>query len=202
MTTVASVDYVNRRIYLSAATVGVPLDMLDVYRDVRALRRATEAHQQFRPMIVAGGNIGKTATTFTAPYVQLLYGCRIVPFDVAHSLLVIRDTFSDDGQAGVGCFDRSTVSAEVDIDFSVDKVEVRTVNISGGGGTQPTEQEIAAAVWAHASAQQIAVRLAEVWGRLGLDPAKPLFNGQTQITFGDIVLALTESGGNVTVTRQ
>lgn len=150
MATVASVDYVNRRIYLSADTVGVPLDTLDVYRDVRALRRVTEAHRRFKPMIVAGGNIGKTATTYTAPYVQLLYGCRIVPFDVAHSLLVIRDTFSDDGQAGVGCFDRSTVASEVDIDFSVDKVEVRTIDVSGGGGggSAPTAEQVAAAVWA------------------------------------------------------
>ena len=49
---------------------------------------------------------------------------------------VLRDTFTDDGAAGVGCFDRSTVAAEVDIDFAVDKVEVRTVNTSGG--TAPT----------------------------------------------------------------
>jgi hypothetical protein len=57
-------------------------------------------------------------------------------------------------------------------------------------------------VWSHPTAAAMITKLAEAWGRLGLDPAKPLFNGQTQITFGDIVLALTESGGNVTVTRQ
>lgn len=72
-TKVASVDYPNKRIYLSAATVGVPLDTLDVYRDVRALRRVTEAHRAYRPMIVAGGNIQKTPTTYTAPYVRMLY---------------------------------------------------------------------------------------------------------------------------------
>lgn len=148
MTTVASVDYPNKRIYLSAATVGVPLDTLDVYRDVRALRRVTEAHRAYRPMIVAGGNIQKTPTTYTAPYVQLLYGCYIVPYNAPHSLLVIRDTFSDDGRAGVACFDRSSVSAEVDIDFAVDKVEVRTVNTAGGSG--PSASEIAAAILAAA----------------------------------------------------
>jgi hypothetical protein len=44
--------------------------------------------------------------------------------------------------------------------------------------------------------------LAEAWGRLGLDPSKPLITGQTQITFGDIVMALAESGGAITLTRQ
>lgn len=135
MSTVASVDYIARRIYLSAATVGVPLDTMDVYRDVRALRRVTEPHRQFRPMIVQGGNIQKTPTTFTAPYVQLLYGCYIVPYDTPHSLKVIRDTFTDDGRAGVECFDRSTITANVDIDVVVDKVEVRTVNTAGASFT-------------------------------------------------------------------
>lgn len=163
MTTVASVDYPNKRIYLSAATVGVPLDTLDVYRDVRALRRVTEAHRAYRPMIVAGGNIQKTPTTYTAPYVQLLYGCYIVPYNAPHSLLVIRDTFSDDGRAGVACFDRSSVSAEVDIDFAVDKVEVRTVNTAGGSG--PSASEIAAALLAAAQLSPIHADTRKVIGQ-------------------------------------
>jgi hypothetical protein len=141
MPTVASVDYVTKRIYLSASTVGTPLDLTQVYRDVRALRVSNEAHRSFRPMIVAGGNIPKTLTTYTQPYVQLLYGCAIVPFDTPHSLVVIRDVFSDDGRSGVGCFDRSGVTAEVDIDIQVSAVEVRTV---ATGGASPAD--IAAAV--------------------------------------------------------
>lgn len=134
MSTVASVDYPGKRIYLSAATVGAPLDTMEVYRDVRSLRVTTDAHRAFRPMIVGGGNIQKTATAYTQPYVQLLYGCRIVPFNVAQSLLVTRDTFTDDGESGVGCFDRSTLTAEVDIDIQVAPVEVREV-VTGGGGS-------------------------------------------------------------------
>jgi hypothetical protein len=148
MSTVASVDYVNKRIYLSADTVGVPLDTLDVYRDVRALRRVTEGHRKYRMMIVTGGNIQKTATTYTPPYVQLLYGCFIVPYDTAHSLLIIRDTFSDDGRTGTECFDRSTVNSEVDLDYSVDKVETRIVSV--GGSSAPTAAQNAAAVLAAA----------------------------------------------------
>lgn len=147
MGTVASVDYPNKRIYLSIDTVGVPLDTMDVYRDVRELRRTNEAHREFKPIIIAGGNIQKTATTFTLPFVQLLYGTHIVPYNTAQSLLVVRDTFSDDGRVGVECFDRSSVTANVDIDYQVDLVEVREVDV-GGGGSGPTAAEIATAVWA------------------------------------------------------
>lgn len=134
MSTVDSVDYVNKRIYLSYETVGVPLDTMNVYRDVRALRVANESHRRFRPMIIAGGNIRKTETTFTLPFVQLLYGCRIVPYDFPHSLLVIRETFTDDGFVGVGCFNRTSVDASVDLDYQVAPVEVREVYTGGGSG--------------------------------------------------------------------
>lgn len=63
-------------------------------------------------------------------------------------------------------------------------------------------QLTAESVWAHASGAQIITRLAEAWGRLGLDPAKPLVTGQTSITFGDIVMAMTGDATSTTVTRQ
>lgn len=147
MSTVSSVDYVNKRIYLSATTVGAPLDTLDIYRDVRELRRITEAHRNFKPIIIGGGGIQKTATTFTQPYVQLLYGCYLVPYNTPHSLLVVRDTFADDGRSGVSCFDRSGVSSEVDIDFQINPVEVREVVTGGGGGS--SAEDTADAVWEH-----------------------------------------------------
>lgn len=148
MTTVASVDYPAKRIYLSAATVGVPLDLLNVYRDVRALRAVTPAHRNFQPLIVAGGNVQKTATTYTQPYVQLLRGCYIVPYNAAQTLVVVREVFGDDGRYGVGCFDRSGLAHIVDIDIQVSPVEVRTVSTTGAPA--PSALEIAAAVWGYA----------------------------------------------------
>lgn len=127
MSTVDHVDYVNKRIYLSASTVGVPLDTLDVYRDVRALRATIDSHRKFQTMIVAGGNIQKTTSNFTQPYVQLLHGCRIIPWDQTQSLVVVRDTFTDDGFSGVGCFDRAALTHLVDIDIQVSPVEVRQI---------------------------------------------------------------------------
>lgn len=66
--------------------------------------------------------------------------------------------------------------------------------------TMPTT--ISSAVWANATGAEVAIRMAEAWGRLGLDPSKPLNTGQTSITFGQIVMALTGDATNTTVTRQ
>ena len=138
MALVASVDYVAKRIYLSAASAAaVDLDTMDVYREVRALRASTLAHRAFKPMIIGGGNIEKIAGySYTASYVQLLYGCRIVPYNASHYLRVIRDTFTDDGVAGRDCFDRTSLSPSVvvDIDVQVDAVEIRVVQTGGSAG--------------------------------------------------------------------
>lgn len=142
MPTVRLVDYEAKRIYLSVETLGVPLDLLNVYRDVRALRAATPEHRQYRPLIEAGGNVRKTATTFTQPYVRLLNGAAIVPFPAQQQLRVIREVFGDDGRYGVECFDRSTVSAlvDIDIDMQINPVEVREINVSGAAaGLTPVQ---------------------------------------------------------------
>lgn len=44
-------------------------------------------------------------------------------------------------------------------------------------------------------------QLAEVWQRLGLDPAAPMATGPAQVSFGGVTLNITESGGTVTLTR-
>ncbi len=133
MTTVASVDYPNKLIYLHADTVGAELDTLDVYREVRALRRLNENHRSYVVMIVAGGNQEKIAgLTYTAAFVQLLYGCRIVPYNADQKLKLIRDTFTDDGFAGRDCFDRSSLTANVDIDVDFPEIEIREVTTEGG----------------------------------------------------------------------
>jgi len=68
--------------------------------------------------------------------------------------------------------------------------------------TQADLDAIATAVWSHSSATSIAVQLAEAWGRLGLDPSKPLISGQTEISFGAIVMVLSGNETSSTLTRQ
>ena len=129
MALVASIDYPAKRIYLSAETADTDLDTLEIYREVRALRSVTAAHQNFKPIIVAGGNIPKIAgVSYTAAYAQLLHGCRIVPYG---DIRLVRDTFTDDGLAGRDCFDRSPLAYEVNIDVDFPEVEIRTVAVSG-----------------------------------------------------------------------
>lgn len=151
MPVVASVDYAAKRIYLAAQTVDADLDTMDVYREVRALRRTTEAHRRYKPMIEAGGNLVKiTGVSRTPAYVRLLYGCRIVPYNVSHKVRLVRDTFTDDGLAGRDCFDRTPLSVSVDVDIDVDFPEVEIREVTTSGSTGPTAIEIAAAVMAAA----------------------------------------------------
>lgn len=157
MPVVSSVDYVNKRIYLHADTVGVDLDTLDVYREVRALRRTVEDHRKYDVMIVGGGNLPKiTGQTYTASFVQLLHGCRIIPYDTDQLLKLVRDTFTDDGFAGRDCFDRTGLVNHVDIDVDFPEVETRVITTGGSALTTeehdklvglPTENENAVAVW-------------------------------------------------------
>jgi len=82
------------------------------------------------------------------------------------------------------------------------RVSQMTQGISVSGSTAPTALQNAAAVWAHQSAVDMSIRLAEAWGRLGLDPSKPLVSGQTEIRFGEIVMALSGNETSSTLTRQ
>jgi hypothetical protein len=133
---VSSVDYIARRIYLSADTVDTDIDTVLVYKEVRAIRRQTPEHQRFKPIIVAGGNVTKIpGLTYTPGYVILLYGCRIVPYDAAHKLRLIRDTFTDDGNAGRDCFDRTSLVNAVDIDVDFPEREIREVTVGGSSLT-------------------------------------------------------------------
>lgn len=140
MPLVSSVDYPNKRIYLSVETMNADLDTIDVYKEVRALRRTTETHQKFKPMIIAGGNIPKIPGVSATPsYVQLLYGCRIIPYGTGdHKIKLVRDTFTDDGFAGRDCFDRSSLTNTVDIDVDFPEIEIRYL-ASGGSGLSTEE---------------------------------------------------------------
>ena len=190
--TVASVAYgVTPRIYFDETAVGAQnFDTLNVYKGVRALRRTTAEHQKYRPVIVAGGNVAKTEEKSTQPYVQLLHGCRMVPHDTSQSLRVIRDTFTDDGFEGRDCFDRTGLSPAtvVDIDFDVDKVEIRTVATGGALTVDEKEQLDAIEIVTQAIASN----------QLSEERAKELMlNRNSTIENGKIVSYI--AGGDVSV---
>ena len=130
------------------------------------------------------------------PYYFLLNGWRVRPMESSHTLIITGNLFVDGGGVPVV----STLGTyQVNVQYTV---PVQAQGISTSGGSAPTAEQNAAAVWAHATGAAVATRLAEAWGRLGLDASKPLVTGQTQITFGDIVMALSGDQNSSTVTRQ
>lgn len=78
------------------------------------------------------------------------------------------------------------------------------ITIPGAGLTLSPEDiaAIADAVWSHAQAVHCRELLTETWGRLGLDISAPLVTGTTQISFGTVLMAMTEASGSVTLARQ
>lgn len=77
-----------------------------------------------------------------------------------------------------------------------------TVDVSEVVASNVSAEAIADEVWQHATGAAVAARLAETWARLGLDASKPVTQGDTQISFGSVVLALSMSGSNGTIARQ
>lgn len=215
-------DGINKLIILSTGTTDVDLrDLYSRYKDWVLLGNNAQyllALSYIGADPIPGGQLG---TTFF-----LENGWKIRPFEGDHTLVITGNLYSRDGSDTV----INTIGPYNVRVISVISTLVETVVTGGGSGpntqdirdavweanlagygpgtagrtldTVPTDIENANAVWNHITGAAIAVKLAEAWGRLGLDPSKPLTTGQTQITFGAIVMALTESGGEVTVTRQ
>jgi hypothetical protein len=192
MPLVSSVDYVNKRIYLNASTVDANTDTLEVYKEVRELRRTNEGDRKYKPMIIAGGNDPKiTGVTATAIFVKLLHGCRIVPYNVGdHVIKLVRDTFTDDGFAGRDCFDRTSLTNSVDIDVDFPEVEVRF--FASGSGLSPEQAD----------------QLRRIWQSLMLDPDSPVRHERfsdvsSKISFDDVVINATgPEDSDVTATRE
>ena len=214
-------DGPNKLIILSLGTIDV--DMRDLYSRYKEWVLVGDNAKYLLALSYIGADPvpgGQLGTTFF-----LENGWKIRPFEGDHTLVISGNLYSRDGSDTVintiGSYNVRVISVISTLVETVvtggsgtDPQDIRDAvwqaNLSGyGPGTAgrtldevPTTSENANAVWSHVTGAAIAVRMAEAWGRLGLDPSKPLVTGQTHITFGDIVMALTEAGGEVTVTRQ
>lgn len=78
---------------------------------------------------------------------------------------------------------------------------VNSFAVNGDQVNAPAQTD-AGGVWASASAVTLLARIEEIWARLGLDATQPLITGETQITFGPVVMGMVQAGTTVTVTRQ
>lgn len=126
MALIASIDAVNRDIYLSVDTVGADIHPIDIYKEMRTLRRLDENLRKHKLFMSAAGNVSKGGGKFTERYAICLLGTRIIPYDTTHELTIIGTIITDDGQEGVDCFDRAplTVTTVVDLNYVPPQVEV------------------------------------------------------------------------------
>ena len=137
---VAHIDPANRDIYLSVDTVGASIHPIDIYKEVRTLRRVTEALRQYMPFLAAKGNDPKGGGKATERYVILLNGARIIPYDVSHTLTVVGIIITDDGQEGIACFDRTPLSGTTRVDINYTPPQVEVITVSGGSGLSNDER--------------------------------------------------------------
>lgn len=156
MPIIDNIDGPNRRIYLHTDTIGTDLQPMDIYKEMRELRRTDENLRKFDIFLEASGNVSKGGGRFTPRLVTCLQGTRIVPADQNHTLSVVGEIITDDEQSGVDCFDKTLLSPGVlvDIDYQPPQVEIIQV-VSGSGVTEQDKLDIADRVWDEAASAHL-----------------------------------------------
>ena len=121
----------------------MPLNVIDIYTEVRARRRTNTADRRFLPIISAQGNEPTGPSSATPRRVVLEAGVRIVPFDTAQILLVTPVPIVNiaEGLAGTVLFDRTGLASIVDVDYEPQQVEIQTI-ATGSGVTQQDKDDI------------------------------------------------------------
>ena len=135
MTTVASVDYPNKRIYLHQDTaVAGEFDPMQAYREIRALRAGGDG-RGFSTGILAEGNDPKGGGTFTPRRVLLASGWRWVPFDGDHRLRTVVEAISRDEElSNLDLFDKLPLSPTTDVELELDIQQVEIITVTTGSG--------------------------------------------------------------------
>ena len=144
MTIISHIDGPNRDIYLHADTVGASVHPIDIYKEMRQLRASNEELRKYDVFLRAYGNVYKGGGKYTERYVQEVNGTRIIPYDTSHTLTIIGTIITDDGQEGVACFDRSSLSPTTVVDINYQPPQVEVIEVATGS---IPAQEIAEAVW-------------------------------------------------------
>jgi len=134
------IDPVNRLIYLDSSTINSEIHPIDIYREMRILRRTNEELRKYNLFMEYKGAEKKNpdGSKRTERYAVLLEGTLIVPYDISHYLTITGTIISDTGLEGVECFNRNmlSTSVEVDINYVPKQVEIITVFVGGSSLTQ------------------------------------------------------------------
>lgn len=179
MAVIDHIDGPNRRIYLHLDTVGASLHPIEIYRDVRALRRTDESLRKFNLFMSGHGYEAKGGGKFTERYFKLLQGTRIIPYDSSHVLTITGTLITDDGLEGVDCFDRSTLTATTVVDINYVPPQVEVITISGGSGLSSAQDTLLTAIAAK-TAQMVFTKANELDVNVqSMNDATLLGNGTT-----------------------
>lgn len=146
MAQIETIDWEAKRFYLHIDTTTNGFDAWEAFAEVRLLQQANAANEQnYRLFLQRQGGFPKGNNRFTPRFVAFLTGWRAVPHDIDHELKILVEMISDDELVNRDLFDRSLITATVDIDAVHEQVEVIQVAGSGSGDLQ-TLQEIRATV--------------------------------------------------------
>ena len=154
---IESIDGENRLIYLDDSTVNASIHPIDIYKEMRTMRATDESLRKYDVFLKAYGNVPKGSGKATERYVQTINGTTIVPYDVSQVLTVVGTIITDDGNEGVYCFNRSGLSAsvEVDINYVPPQIEVITVTVGGSALTSAETAKLMAIPTAEENANAI-----------------------------------------------
>lgn len=137
---IASINPALRRVYLDASTAGTSVHPIDVYKEMRTLRKNDESLRQYDLFMEASGNIPKGPGKATERFVILLDGTRIVPFDVTHQLTITGTIITDDGQEGIAAFDRTSLTPGVVVDINYVPPQVEVITVSTGLAAEDSQK--------------------------------------------------------------
>lgn len=216
MTVIANIDGLARRIYLHSDTVGSSINPIEIYKEMRTLRRTDETLRKWALFMSASGNVSKGGGKFTERYVTLLNGTRIVPFDTDHELTITGTVITDDGTEGIAAFDRSSLNLSTVVDINYVPPQVEVITVSTTGVDAPTASEVASAVWSNQIAldlvnsvgqlstinQSQSDMILEIYRLYGLDPTRPLIVTNVARTAGAEIQQIINAGtASTTITR-
>ena len=138
------IDYIdgpNRDIYLHADTVGASVHPIDIYTEMRILRRTDESLRKYDVFLTAKGKDEKGGGKYTERYVICMNGTRIVPYDTSHTLTITGVIITDDGQEGIACFDRTPLNPATIVDINYVPPQVEVIEVSSGSGLSQEEHD-------------------------------------------------------------
>jgi len=141
MAVIANIDGLNRRIYLSVNTENAEVHPIDIYKEMRTLRRTDESLRNFDNFLLASGNEPKGGGKFTPRLVKCLLGMRIVPYDSTHTLTITGEIITDEGTGGLDCFDKTLLSYDSIVDINYVPPQVEVIQVSSGSGLSTEERD-------------------------------------------------------------